>query len=233
MTAKTPEMDAAPGKAARPRPPAPRPLAADESLADRAYRAIEDLIVTMELAPGARVSEPALVQRLGIGRTPVREALQRLPRRGMVVCEIDVHTQLRVLEARRALEVAMVRAAARRRTPAQAERLTAMAGEFRRMRGQADHVPVLRHDRAFIDLLLDCAANPFLNGIVPLYAISRRFWLAHHQRTDRFDPAEITDFHIRIGEAVAAGDDPAAGRFAEAFHDHIEAFARYVGLELS
>lgn len=244
MTDKTPFLEAEAGEApaVSPRPAPPRPLDAGESLADRAYRAIEDLVVTMELAPGARVSEPALVERLGIGRTPVREALQRLasdgilvnrPRRGMVVCEIDVHTQLRALEARRALEVAMVRAAARRRTPAQAERLSAMAAEFRRMRGQADHVPVLRHDRAFIDLLLACAANPFLAGIVPLYAISRRFWLAHHARTDRFDPAEITTFHIRIGEAVAAGDEPEAGRQAEAFHDHIEAFARYVGLELS
>ena len=224
---------------------APPPRAAAipaESLADRAYRAIEDLIVTMELAPGERVAEPALVARLGIGRTPVREALQRLasdmilvnrPRRGMVVCELDVHTQLRVLEARRALEVLMVRRAALRRSTAQAEALEAMVGDFRRMRGQQDHVEVLRHDRAFIDLLLEAASNPFLRQIVPLYALSRRFWLAHHGRQTRFDPAQITTFHIRVGEAVARGDEDEAGRHADAFLDHIEAFTRYVGLDLS
>jgi DNA-binding GntR family transcriptional regulator len=55
------------------------------SLTERAYREIEELIVTLQLAPGQILSEVALAQRLGIGRTPVREALQRLAREGLVV----------------------------------------------------------------------------------------------------------------------------------------------------
>src|SRR6478736_3831513 len=69
------------------------------SLAEKAYDAIRDLIVSLELAPGAVIDERELMERLGIGRTPVREALRRLaheglvevyPRRGMFVAGVDV-----------------------------------------------------------------------------------------------------------------------------------------------
>ncbi len=67
-----------------------------ESLTERAYRELEEQIVTLRLAPGAVVTEASLALRLGIGRTPIREALQRLarerlvvilPRRGVVIAE--------------------------------------------------------------------------------------------------------------------------------------------------
>jgi len=78
----------------------------EESLTDRAYRALEEEIVTLRLPPGTVVSEAMLSKRLGIGRTPIREALHRLarerlvqilPRRGIVVSEINVLAQLRLL----------------------------------------------------------------------------------------------------------------------------------------
>src|SRR6476620_2753600 len=84
-----------------------------QSLTDRAYGEIEEMIVTLRLAPGSAVSESALSELLGIGRTPIREALQRLarerlvaifPRRGIVVTDINVTSQLRLLEVRRELE---------------------------------------------------------------------------------------------------------------------------------
>src|SRR3954451_14174584 len=86
---------------------------AGTTLSDRAYRDIEELIVTLQLPPGSAVSEGLLSRRLGIGRTPIREALQRLareslvqilPRRGIMVTQINARTQLRLLEARREVE---------------------------------------------------------------------------------------------------------------------------------
>src|SRR5689334_14520128 len=96
---------------------------AAESLTEKAYRLIEELIVTLQIAPGTVVSEASLSERLGIGRTPIREALQRLarerlvvvlPRRGIMVSEINVRTQLRLLEVRRELERLIARSAAKR-----------------------------------------------------------------------------------------------------------------------
>ena len=83
------------------------------SLAERAYLAIRDLIVSLRLPPGALINERRLIESLGIGRTPVREALRRLaqeqlvevfPRRGMFVTKVDVRDLARISEVRAALE---------------------------------------------------------------------------------------------------------------------------------
>ena len=69
------------------------------SLAERAYHAIREMIVSLELRPGAVIDERGLMERLGIGRTPIREALRRLaqerlvevyPRRGMFVTSVEI-----------------------------------------------------------------------------------------------------------------------------------------------
>ena len=97
------------------------PIASTQSLTDRAYAELEEMIVTLKLAPGAAVSEAELSSHLGIGRTPIREALQRLarerlvtilPRRGIMVSEINVGRQLRLHEARREIERLIARTAA-------------------------------------------------------------------------------------------------------------------------
>src|ERR1043166_7236849 len=78
----------------------------DSTLTDRAYRELEEMIVTLQLSPGTVLSEQALAVRLKIGRTPIREALQRLardglvvimPRRGIMVSEINLRLQLRLV----------------------------------------------------------------------------------------------------------------------------------------
>ena len=106
--------------------PKPRQRAGGRSLTDEAYAQLEELIVTLQLRPGVAVSEATLSERLGIGRTPIREALQRLarehlvvvlPQRGNLISEIDVRKQLRLLETRREVERLIVRWAARRRRP--------------------------------------------------------------------------------------------------------------------
>ena len=106
------------------------------TLTEEAYRRLEEMIVTLELAPGSVVSEAILSDRLGIGTTPIREALQRLsreylvqilPRRGVVVTSIDVRQQLQVLETRRELDRLIARSASRRSTPAERLRIGEVA----------------------------------------------------------------------------------------------------------
>ena len=114
----------------KPKTPSKRPARAakaeDGTLTDRAYRELEEMIVTLQLSPGTVLSEQVLALRLKIGRTPIREALQRLardglvvimPRRGIMVSEINLRLQLRLLEVRRELERLMAGLAAERATP--------------------------------------------------------------------------------------------------------------------
>ena len=109
------------------------------SLTATAYEMIEEMIVKLELLPGAAISEAELSARLQIGRTPVREALQRLarehlvsilPQRGVLVSEIDVKRQLRLLETRREVERLVARSAARRASDAENLRFAVLAKEF-------------------------------------------------------------------------------------------------------
>ena len=112
---------------------------ADDSLKQQAYDRLEEMIVTMELPAGAAVSESMLAKQLGVSRTPVREALQRLareglvrvlPRRGLLVTELDVGKQLRMLEVRRVIERLLSERAASRRTSQQASAFRAVGAEF-------------------------------------------------------------------------------------------------------
>src|SRR5262245_26407437 len=95
----------------------------DVALSEQAYTQLEEMITTLQLAPGQALSEPYLSGALGIGRTPVREALQRLarerlviihPRRGIAIADVNVRNQLKLLELRRELERLIARGAARR-----------------------------------------------------------------------------------------------------------------------
>ena len=93
-----------------------------EPAAARAYRVLEHMIVTLELAPSSFVTEGALIEKLDLGRTPVREAIQRLaweglldvrPRAGIAIAPLHPGDWLRVLDARRGVEVVLARSAAR------------------------------------------------------------------------------------------------------------------------
>src|SRR5882757_1487828 len=109
------------------------------SLAEKAYRAIRELIVSLELAPGAVIDERELMERLEIGRTPVREALRRLaherlvevyPRRGMFVTGVDVRELARLSEVRELLEPEAARLAAERATDTDRDQLAELLAEL-------------------------------------------------------------------------------------------------------
>ena len=105
---------------------------ATESLSEQAYRLIRRMIVRLELAPGAVIREDELQHQLGIGRTPIREALQRLardqflvviPRRGMIVSSIDVAELSMLYETRAILEPYAARLACQRGRPEHWQRM--------------------------------------------------------------------------------------------------------------
>ncbi|MBK8322019.1 MAG: GntR family transcriptional regulator [Betaproteobacteria bacterium] len=205
-----------------------------QSLTDRAYEDLEEQIVTLQLAPGTAVSESELSARLGIGRTPIREALQRLarerlvvilPRRGIMVSEINVGSQLRLLEVRRELERLIATSAARRATEDERAKFRDIVADFERSAQASDDVAFIRADRAFNELCSQAAHNEFALGAMSLmHSLSRRFWYMNHKKAA--DLPRTAKLHADIARAIAAGDEARAAKASDKLLDAIEKFTR-------
>jgi len=192
------------------------------------------MIVTLRIAPGAAVSEQELAGNLGIGRTPIREALQRLareglvailPRRGIIVSGIDVKRQLRLLEVRRELERLVARSAARRATDEERARFKDVARAFEESARVNDDVAFMRIDREFNELCSEASHNEFAAGAMSLmHSLSRRFWYIHYKQAA--DMPLTAKLHANIARAIARGDEEAAATASEKLLDAIEKFTR-------
>ncbi|HLX29629.1 MAG TPA: GntR family transcriptional regulator [Casimicrobiaceae bacterium] len=206
----------------------------ERSLTDRAYSILEEMIVTLRLPPGGAVSEASLSKALEIGRTPIREALQRLarerlvtilPRRGILVTEINVKSQLRLLEVRREVERLIARSAARRALPDERARFAEIARIFERSARTNDETTFMRVDREFNELCSRAARNEFGAGAMALmHSLSRRFWFLHYQ--EAADMPATAKLHANIARAIAKGDERAAARALDRLIDEIEKFTR-------
>ncbi|MBA4741837.1 MAG: GntR family transcriptional regulator [Azoarcus sp.] len=204
------------------------------TLKEQAYRQIEEAIVTLKLAPGAVVSEQAMSEMTGIGRTPIREAIQRLaqerlivvlPQRGLLIAEMDVRKQLRLLETRREVERLICRSAARRATDAERQRFAELATEFEAEAKADDDEAFMRSDREFNELCLVASRNEFAEGAMRLmHGLSRRFWYVHYKQAA--DLPQTARRHATIARAIAQGDADAAGEALDRLLDDIEAFTR-------
>ena len=210
------------------------PAAPVQSLTELAYSQLEEMIVTLKLPPGAAVSEAELSQRLGIGRTPIREALQRLarerlvvilPRRGIIVSEINVKSQLRLLEVRRELERLIARSAARRATPRERERFRELARLFEKSAKVNDDVTFMRTDREFNELCVAATRNEFAAGAMSLmHSLSRRFWYIHYKQAA--DMPLTAKLHADMARAIAGEDEARAAKATDRLLDVIEKFTR-------
>lgn len=211
-----------------------RPSGAAEPLTERAYRVLEEEIVTLALPPGEVVSETLLSDRLGIGRTPIREALQRLarerlvrilPRRGIVVAAVDPREQLRLLEVRREIERLMARTAARRADREQRERLRAVADGMERSAADGDETAFLRLDRELNLLVIEATRNEFAAAAMSLmHGLSRRFWFIHWRRSA--DLPEAARMHAALARSIADGEPEPAAAASDRLLDYIETFTR-------
>jgi len=209
-------------------------LAPAQSLTDRAYAEIEEMIITLRLAPGSAISETELSAVLGIGRTPIREALQRLarerlvaifPRRGMFVTDINATSQLRLLEVRRELERLIARSAARRATPEERDRFGALAAAFESAAKANDDVTFMRIDRDFNVLCSAAAHNEFAAGAMSLmHSLSRRFWYFHYKQAA--DMPLTAKLHADIARAIATGNEERAAKASDRLLDAIARFTR-------
>lgn len=213
--------------------PKPSDRKSSDSLADQAYRTIEELILTAELAPGARIAEAAIAERVGLGRTPVREAIQRLawhglveivPGRSLRIADIDVREQLLIIELRREIELLLVRRAVRFATPAEHGELSLLSARIGEAVAAEDLARFYQLDYDFKLLLLRCARHRFAaEAVRPLWSVSRRFARLY---SSAVNVAEFGAMLQRLSQAIVGADEAAATQATIERMDYLDRFAR-------
>ncbi len=194
----------------------------EEPHALRAYRALERMVVTLDLLPGAVTTEGALIERVGLGRTPVREAIQRLaweglleirPRAGVAVAPLHPGDWLRILEVRRGVEIILARSAARFPTAVVADRLRGAGNLMNAASMNLDVLAFLEADKVLDEALAMASDNPYAARLAaPLQTHSRRFWFRYQ---GIHGLGEAAARHQELIEAILAGNETAAeGRAA-------------------
>ncbi|TRC85181.1 GntR family transcriptional regulator [Mesorhizobium sp. WSM4310] len=190
--------------------------------AARAYRVLEHMIVTLELAPSSFVTEGALIEKLDLGRTPVREAIQRLaweglldvrPRAGIAIAPLHPGDWLRVLDARRGVEVVLARSAARFVTREAADLFHEAALAMQKAVISGNVLAFIQADKALDEALAMAADNPFAARLAaPLQTHSRRFWFRYKADTGL---AESAEHHVALIRSILDGDEDAAAKDAK------------------
>ena len=191
--------------------------------ADRAYLAIRGLIVSLELPPGAVIDERQLMQRLGLGRTPVREALRRLaqeqlvevfPRRGMFVTSVDVRDLARISEVRLALEPEAARLAAERATEEERDALAELGDRIKRgadLMGLDEQIHRAVYVASHNDLLEKTLGE--------YYVLALRIWTIALDRAE--DLEDAVEAHRDLIQAIVVGN---GDRAADIMRAHVEDF---------
>jgi len=188
-----------------------KPAPDNDSLAGQAYRLLEEMLVTLRLTPGQLLAEKDLVDRAGIGRTPVREAIQRLssegmltvlPRKGLMVTPVRRSDLAQIVEARRVMERLLVVKAAERATDGQRRALRGLASQIE----AADHdlEAYFRLDQQLNVLLEEASQNRYLvKALAVMQSQCRRLWYLHRERLDLPRAAEL---HGGLARAVSECD---------------------------
>ena len=205
-----------------------------ESLTDRAYRELEEMIVTLHLEPNTVLSETALSQDLGIGRTPIREALQRLareglvmilPRKGILVSEINPRKQLLLLAVRREIERLLARASATRLTDNERQQFIEIADGMEQAARDNDDISFMRFDKALNSLVTVAARNEYAERAIGLmHGLSRRFWYVHYK--EAADMPLCARLHAELARRISDGDPEGAALACDELIDYVERFTR-------
>lgn len=196
-------------------------------LRDVVFNTLRQAILRGELKPGERLMEIQLANKLGVSRTPIREAIRKLeleglvlmiPRRGAEVAQITEKSLRDVLEVRRALEELAVQLACLRMTPEGVEDLKKAAKEFEQVLGDEDITVVAEADVAFHDLIYLATDNQRLISLLNNFR--------EQMYRYRVEYLKKTEFHAKLlkehQEIIAAIENGEGDRAKEVTSRHIE-----------
>jgi DNA-binding GntR family transcriptional regulator len=202
-------------------------------LADHAYRALRDRLVTLRIPPGSPIDEDAIGRELKMGRTPVREAIKRLalenlvtvfPRRGTFASEINITDLAHVSDVRAQLEGHAAFRAAQRITESQRAELAGLLIELDVRRGNEDLEMLMDFDATVHRFIYRCAGNPFLEETLGRYLnLSLRIWYLVIDRLPHLF-ARVHE-HEEVLHAIESGQ---AERAREILTRHIATFEQEI-----
>jgi DNA-binding GntR family transcriptional regulator len=186
------------------------------SLSDVAYTQVRRKILFHELRAGDPVNEASLARQFELGRTPIREAVLRLaregllriiPRKGIIVTELNIDTLRLVFEARSPCEAQIARLAALRRESADIESMEKALSGVEQMIEERRFRDLLEADERFHMALADAAKNPLLREMIStLYGLGIRFWYATLAQRPPSDISQEMSLHREVLEGVKVCD---------------------------
>jgi DNA-binding GntR family transcriptional regulator len=198
-------------------------------IAERAYLELRERIVTLHLAPGAMLREDALMAELGIGRTPLREAIKRLsleglvavqPRRGTYVTEIESADIIHITEVRAELEGYAAELAARRIDATSAGEARALIAELEQLGRPGGQEALMDLDNRIHSFVWAATGNPYLiNSLERYFSLSLRIWHLVLERVPGLGHA--VHEQVALLEALISHDAP---RARQVMRDHVLAF---------
>ena len=199
------------------------------SQSEVAYQALKEKIVTLELPPASLLNEIELMSELNLGRTPIREALQRLayeslvvilPRRGTIVADLNISDLQKLAELRLELEALSARLAALRATPEQVAEMEAALANADEIVRLGDCRQLIQFDVKAHRLLAQAAHNEFLAETLDrINTHVTRLWYITLCRVEEL-PIAVED-HRNIVDAVKNRDSERAAKIMRA---HVNGF---------
>jgi len=194
---------------------------ASVSLTEQAYAVLRDRLVMLEIKPGEPINEDRLRTELGVGRTPIREALKRLeqerlvvafPRRGTFATDVNISDLSHISEVRRTLEPLAAAASAERATAADRTALTSLRSQLDTA-PSGDNIELLRTDVGVHRAIYGCVHNPFLEDTLVSYDnLATRIWCVFLPRLSGM--AGHVDEHVPLLTAIIEGDAKKASELA-------------------
>lgn len=213
---------------------APLATPTEESKADRAYRTLRDRLVMLDIAPGAAINEGAITLELGLGRTPVREALKRLEndhlvvsfaRRGTFATNVDITQLAAISEMREVLEPIAARKAAESGSAALREECAATIAELEQIDSSGDQRLMLEYDLRVHRMIYEACGNVHLTEtLTRLDDLATRVWRLVHDRIPHI--ASHIREHIELLQAVQDGDGDRAAALSATHVRSFEATVR-------
>jgi DNA-binding GntR family transcriptional regulator len=197
-----------------------------ESQSRLAYLRLESLIVTLKLAPDSLATEKQLIALAGLGRTPVREAIQKLewqglmevrPRAGLLITALNPAYPAMVMETRRQLEPLAARLMAGNISADAREKLIDCARGMTECSVTGDQEGFLAADKVFDEIMEETCPNPFVSqALASLQTHSRRYWFA--SATQQSLELAVA-LHVRVIRALLSGNASDAEREMTALVD--------------